>query len=160
MSFSYKFDESTRGKTVAFAYAVPYSYTDLKNDLHQIRLLLLEDEQADVRKDTQVTSALPHGASYASDVEDNAIQAAQGGQGAQLKKRIPVEPPSAGVGRGVKRDHLEIQHHQIKREGMQQIQYVANQFELEMAERQVEDLALNVEQKKTFEIYTSNLYYK
>ena len=44
MSFSYKFDESTRGKTVAFAYAVPYSYTDLKNDLHQIRLLLLEDE--------------------------------------------------------------------------------------------------------------------
>ena len=42
LSFSYKFGDETRGKTVAFAFAVPYGYTDLESDLADMRSTLMD----------------------------------------------------------------------------------------------------------------------
>ena len=44
MSFAYTFKEDDRGSKVVFAYAVPYSYTDLLVDLDKVKLNLMADE--------------------------------------------------------------------------------------------------------------------
>ena len=57
LSFSFKFPEEARGSTVAFAYGVPYGYSELQGDLMSIRKILLRDEQATFKKE-EVTTQL------------------------------------------------------------------------------------------------------
>ena len=44
LSFTYTFKEQDEGKTVAFAYAIPYGYTDLIKDLDELKDILVTDE--------------------------------------------------------------------------------------------------------------------
>ena len=44
LSFSYTFTPKDNGTSVVFAYAVPYGYTDLLNDLDEIKKTLMADE--------------------------------------------------------------------------------------------------------------------
>ena len=44
LSFAYTFKEDDRGGKVVFAYAIPYSYTDLLKDLDKVKKNLMADE--------------------------------------------------------------------------------------------------------------------
>ena len=44
LSFSYTFRNEDRGKTVTFAYSVPYGYTDLLKDLDDIKVNLMASD--------------------------------------------------------------------------------------------------------------------
>lgn len=44
LSFSYTFSEEDHGGKVVFAYAIPYSYTDLQVDLENVKLNMMVNE--------------------------------------------------------------------------------------------------------------------
>ena len=44
LSFTYTFKPEDEGHTVAFAYSVPYGYTDLVKDLDDIKEILIKDD--------------------------------------------------------------------------------------------------------------------
>lgn len=47
LTFSYTFRNEDRGKTVTFAYSVPYGYTDLLKDLDDIKENLMASDQVE-----------------------------------------------------------------------------------------------------------------
>lgn len=49
LTFEYIFEESDLGKPIYFAYAVPYSYSEMLNDLRDLRAKLMEEDDVDFK---------------------------------------------------------------------------------------------------------------
>ena len=49
LTFEYVFQESDLGKPIYFAYAIPYSYSEMLNDLRGLRDKLMEEEEVDFK---------------------------------------------------------------------------------------------------------------